>query len=834
MRSTCNLALSGFLLCVCLLLPPFARAADASDTKAASTVPASLTAPDVDALLEELQAGQNKLRQRAAEATRDAELAESDALAREMTDKVQLLLATSLMPWHAKLQEQLDVLAPVPTPGAEPETPAVALQRRTLGGRLSQLDVQIRQAQSIRDNLAKLHKQISRLQHDRLSDLLALRSSSILQPRFWAPLVKPDPGDSEAFWSFNALLLKQFRFAWQTARWPTTALLLLSAFAFWAVGPRAFESAIASLCLRRLPEGRLRRSALAIATTIASVVSTACVVEITYVAMTRRHPLVPPLDQVAENVMRLSLICASVSGLGRALLSAKRPSWRLPVIADEVVLAISPIPRLLAVLLIVFGTVEQINRVIDSSLEVTLFARGLVSLVVVLVIGAALIRVNRVRNTMAAAGKPPEARSTLAGMLHAGITVTVVVALFALLAGYITLSRFLTYELVWVSLVLCSFYLLTRLTQDVFENLFSVQHASGKTFRNLFGVEEAHLDQTSTVLSGLATSLLLFVAVVALLTGGFGTTPADLFNDIVEVFGGDRLRSLNIVPSRVLNAGLTLAVGLYLLRSVHRWLDRKFLPKTGMGVGMRASLLALFTNIGYVAIALLTLSALGVRWDNLAWVVSALSVGIGFGLQEIVKNFVSGLILLTERPVKVGDMVSISGVEGDIRRINVRATEIQLADRSTVIVPNSQLISQNLRNVTMGNTSLGVATLILIFPLDIDPERVRDLLLQTFLDHPAILEQPGPSVLFSDLTPAGITLSVTGYVRSPRITGSAKSDLLFEVLRRLRDAGIPLSNPQTLVVRRSQHDNLEQQPSETRAFAESEAKNCTPDVSPQN
>ncbi|MFP3617231.1 mechanosensitive ion channel, partial [Paraburkholderia sp. SIMBA_050] len=79
-------------------------------------------------------------------------------------------------------------------------------------------------------------------------------------------------------------------------------------------------------------------------------------------------------------------------------------------------------------------------------------------------------------------------------------------------------------------------------------------------------------------------------------------------------------------------------------------------------------------------LVLMTLGLLGVKWSNLAWIVSALSVGIGFGLQEIVKNFVSGLILLTERPVKVGDMVSIAGVEGDIRRINVRATEIQLSD----------------------------------------------------------------------------------------------------------------------------------------------------------
>ncbi|HAU4317721.1 TPA: mechanosensitive ion channel family protein, partial [Serratia marcescens] len=109
-------------------------------------------------------------------------------------------------------------------------------------------------------------------------------------------------------------------------------------------------------------------------------------------------------------------------------------------------------------------------------------------------------------------------------------------------------------------------------------------------------------------------------------------------------------------------------------------------------------------------------------------------VGIGFGLQEIVKNFISGLILLTERPVKVGDMIGIGGVEGDVRRINVRATEIQLSDRSTMIVPNSQLISQNVRNATMGNAQ-GVVTIALTFPTSIDPEQVRNILLSAYNEY---------------------------------------------------------------------------------------------------
>jgi len=147
----------------------------------------------------------------------------------------------------------------------------------------------------------------------------------------------------------------------------------------------------------------------------------------------------------------------------------------------------------------------------------------------------------------------------------------------------------------------------------------------------------------------------------------------------------------------------------------------------------------------------------------------------------------------------VGDLVNISGVEGDIRRINVRATEIQLGDRSTVIVPNSQFISQNVRNITMGNPQ-GVATLTLTFPLDIDPDVVKNILLDAYREHEKILETPAPSVMFSQLTPNGMVLSVTGYVGSPRMVASAKSDLLFDIIKRLRTESIPLAVPQKMVL----------------------------------
>ncbi|MGF6966352.1 potassium efflux system protein [Paraburkholderia sp. WC7.3g] len=753
------------------------------------------------AILGKLQTQQDQIKQRASTAASDAQFVELQTAIQQLSARVDNLLATSLQPGRAKLQAQLDVLGPAPVPGNTVETPAVAEQRVAIAAQRARLDAEFRQVETIRENLPKLTTQIGRLQHDYLKNQLAFRSGSILGRAFWAPLLQTEPTDLDRLKVFNSLITGQLQSAWQPGERLTIVLMLLLALGTWTAGAHLLESALVWFCLHRLPEGRLRRSAIALSTTLTSVACAACAVRLIYLALTHHQPLNANLQDFASELITLALTCAMIAGLGRALLCSERPSWRLIGMADPVARAIQPFPRILAALLMLSGTVEQFNRTVDTSLQMTLLGRGLVSLVVALTIGAALLRANRVRSALAAAGEPPEARSTVAGLIHAGVAIAVVGALFSLLTGYISVARFLTYELVWVDLVLCSFYLLSRLTQDICENLFSARHASGQTIRQLFGLDDIHLEQASTVMSAVGRSLLLAVAVVALLTGGFGTTPAGLASSILEIVGGNRLRGLNIVPDHILNALLALGIGLYLLRSVRKWLDQELLPKTGMSAGMRATLLALLVNTGRVLITLLTLSILGVRWTSLAWIVSALSVGIGFGLQEIVKNFISGLILLTERPVKVGDMVSIAGVEGDIRRINVRATEIQLADRSTVIVPNSHLISQNLRNVTMGNRTQGVTTLTLTFPLNIDPEQVRDLLLAAYEAHPSILDHPAPSVMFSQLAADGITLSVTGYVRSPRVTADTKSDLLFDILKRLRAAAITLATPQTVIVR---------------------------------
>jgi potassium efflux system protein len=200
-----------------------------------------------------------------------------------------------------------------------------------------------------------------------------------------------------------------------------------------------------------------------------------------------------------------------------------------------------------------------------------------------------------------------------------------------------------------------------------------------------------------------------------------------------------------------------------------------------------------------IAIAI-ALSAIGIGLERVAWVASALSVGIGFGLQAVVQNFVSGLILLAERPVKVGDWVSLGGVEGDIRRINVRATEIQMGDRSTVIVPNSEFITKVVRNVTMAEP-LGLVQIKIAVPIAVDAEQVRTHLLEAYRVHDDVLDTPAPNVLLDGIDGANLLFNATGFVGSPRVVAGVRSSLLFDVLRRLREANITLAAAPTVLIR---------------------------------
>jgi len=366
----------------------------------------------------------------------------------------------------------------------------------------------------------------------------------------------------------------------------------------------------------------------------------------------------------------------------------------------------------------------------------------------------------------------------------------------SLLIGYVAFGSFIAKQVSWWLVVVCTTYLLTVVADDVCM-LLSTMQANPDVEHPVLPTPKAR-DQAAVLLSAGVRTVIVLLA-LTLLLAPFGAGPGELLRRAGSLQDGLIIGEIQIRPRAVIQALAVLFFGFFGLRLLKQWLEKRYLPTTSLDAGMQVSALTLFGYAGGIIAVAMALSAVGIGLERIAWVASALSVGIGFGLQAVVQNFVSGLILLAERPVKVGDWVSLGGVEGDIRRINVRATEIQMGDRSTVIVPNSEFITKTVRNVTLASP-LGLVQIKLPLPLSTDAEQARTLILGTFRDNTAVLDTPAPNVQLDGIDSGSLVFNATGFASSPRLAYGVRSDLLFELLKRLREADMPISKPSTMLL----------------------------------
>ena len=789
-------ALLAILLALTLLASPAWAHADAAASTAADT-----PAQTMQQLGDQLAATKSALKDAQQDKPDSTPLADLRTRAMQVQNQAQQL-ADSLAPQMSALQAQLTVLGPAPAKGAPPEAPEMAAQRRQLDKALASLNAQIVQAKSLSLDAMQLVAQISGLRSDQFQARLAERTDTPLGHAFWANQTRVLPNDMPRLQRFAAGWAKGWRDAWQPPNRLPLLLCLIAAALLLAGGRPALQRLWQYAATRWLPDGHLRRSAMATVMALSTTLVIGLAAKLVHLGIDWNNTLDASLDDLATASMHIVIISALIAGVGSALLSARRASWRLLPLPDITAQRLRHFPWLLGGTALLTGITEHIVRSIGSSLPATVLLHTLLALLISGLVGAALLRLRRARREADAANVARARRPLWVGVLGFVTLLAVVVCWLSVFTGFIALGFFVAVQMLWAGLVIAGLHLLTQLARDLFETLLSPQGRSGQHLQAGFDISSETLQQGATVLIGVSRVLLALVALSLVLAPyDAGAGPTELAQRMSQLFGGLKLGQLPISPGTIIGAIAVFVLGLVALRALKSWLRDQLLPTTSMDAGMRESVVTLLGYLGGVIVFALALAAMNVSLQSITWIASALSFGIGFGLQNVTQNFISGLILLMERPVKVGDWVSLSSdVEGDIRRINMRATEIQLWDRSTMIVPNSQLISQNVRNVTHGSAQ-GRVRILLPMPLDTDADQARQLMLDALKSHPSTLGAPAPAVRLDKIDASAMTFSITSYVRSPRDVTSVKSDILFDILARLRAANLPLSTPTSMVVR---------------------------------
>jgi small-conductance mechanosensitive channel len=229
-------------------------------------------------------------------------------------------------------------------------------------------------------------------------------------------------------------------------------------------------------------------------------------------------------------------------------------------------------------------------------------------------------------------------------------------------------------------------------------------------------------------------------------------------------------------------------------------------PRMSDDQGLRFAVLTLCRYVVLGVGCLTGLSAIHLGWNQIQVVLAALGVGLGFGLQEIVSNFVCGIILLVERPIRVGDIVTVSGMSGKVERINIRATTITNAENQSMIVPNREFITSNLVNWTHKDRIIR-ASIDVSVALGSDPDTVSELLLTIAREDPDVLRNPVPCALMQEFKQSSLLFSLQVFVPDPSLAGRVKHRLCREIQQRFLEAGIAIPLPaQELHLRPSQSD----------------------------
>ena len=688
--------------------------------------------------------------------------------------------AAELEPRLTDLDARLKGVGPAPAKDAPAEDPAIAAERARLTQQRAEIDAALKQVQLLQTRAEQVTASLSERRRSAYAETLFRRSPSVLDPLFWRDVVMAAPDYANRITQVGADWLTYAREQGGAARMASAVLALTGLLTVVLVLMRWWRR---TAFVARV--GARHGKALAALLVFVRRGLSMPLAVLVILALLHQFDLVPPNFARLTTSLVIAVAIASLArAAGTSVLAPDDPARRLVSFDDATSAWLFTHLTWGAQLLGVFIALRGLHRTagvpqtIDDATQMLLAA----------VIAGWLVHLLTGRR----AADEEETRRIPGMRLLGWIVVAAIV--IALLAGYASLAAFIAGRVVFTLTLAATLYLLLVVTDAAINRTLSAESPGGRKLARQLGIEPRRLGLIGKLTSGIVRALFVLI-ILALAIGRWEVAAADLYEAIKGVTLGIRVGDFTISFGAVFGAIALFLIVVGLTRLLQWWLEKEVMPHTAFEPSLQLSIVTILGYVGFIIAIVVALGELGIDPQKIALVAGALSVGIGFGLQSIVSNFVSGLILLAERPIRIGDQIVVKGDEGFVRRISVRATEIETFDRASVIIPNSELITGVVKNWTHANT-LGRLNIRVAVSYECDPDTVMEILAASLAQHPGVLKEPAPAIQLTEFAASGLLFDVFCVVPNLGERGRIKSEIQIAILRRFRAAGIDMTPTQ--------------------------------------
>ena len=517
---------------------------------------------------------------------------------------------------------------------------------------------------------------------------------------------------------------------------------------------------------------------------------------------------------IASIVLALIIACAGLVfafHLCRAVYAPGDAAWRLVALTD------SSARRMFLLTLVLFAihAFDSVFTEFNAAMSGPVTLTALQGLLAALTIGLTLALMGLAIQPSAKAGEEEPAQKTAAETEPSSVLKSALAPLFrgtrifklirfllflsaaviiaSALLGYIGFARFTAQQLVVSGAILAAMLIGIQAARELSREGVLARTRFGRLMHQR-GMEGYRIEQLSLV-SGISLMALILIIGIPAILMQWGTRYEEITAFGTRLFTGIDIGNIRISLSGILIGLAIFSLILLATRFFQRWLTRSVFTRSKIDPGVRDSISAGIGYTGFAIAALLAVTSAGFDLSSLAIVAGALSLGIGFGLQNIVNNFVSGLILLVERPIKVGDWIVVGAAEGTVRRISVRATEIETFQRQSIIVPNSELINSQVGNWTFKSKS-GRVDIPVGIAYGSDVRLAEKILYEIAHHHAMVSKKPEPSVWFVGFGDFSLDFRLRMFLYDINNLVTVESEVRFAILERFEEAGIEIPFPQ--------------------------------------